>query len=79
MCVNVPLFMPTVAILASSGLVSTRPVRFGELFLDNFDQASQPVPIDLRALKNSAVRHARDAKNPLLDKVTTEFRHSKGV
>lgn len=75
-CVNVPLFMPALAILASSDLVSTLPTRLVELFAKNFDLAYQPVPIDLRTLKISAVRHARDAKNPLHDWVTAELSHS---
>lgn len=70
-CVNVPLFMPALAILASSDLISTLPTRLVTQFEPNFGLAHQPVPIDLRPLEISALRHARDAKNPLHDWITS--------
>ncbi len=66
----VPQFFPALATVAATGCVATLPRRLAEVYAPSFGLVAHPPPLPLRAFTVSAVRHVRDAKNPLHDWLT---------
>ena len=63
----VPQFFPALAAVAATGCVATLPRRLAEAYAPGFGLSAHPPPLPLRGFTVSAVRHARDARNPLHD------------
>lgn len=65
-----PSFFSALAIAAETGALATVPKRFAVAFARKFGLAVAPPPLPLRSFTVSAVRHRRDARNPMLDWLT---------
>lgn len=62
-----PQFFPALATVAATGALATLPRRFADAHAPGFGLAVHPPPLDLRSFTISAVRHRRDARNPMHD------------
>lgn len=70
----VPLFFPALATLSRSDLIATLPARLVDRHGASFGLQSCLPPLQIRPFTVSAVRHARDARNPMIDWVVSQVR-----
>ena len=62
---TLPLFLPALALVAQSDLVATLPSRLVEQHAVTFELHQVEPPIAIRPFAVSAIRHQRDAHNPI--------------
>lgn len=62
---TLPQFFPAFAILETSDLIGVLPSRLVRHFAQKFGLAHQAPPLDIRDFGVSALRHRRNARNPL--------------
>ncbi len=74
--VSLPLFLPALAAVAGSDLVATLPIRLVRRFAAAFGLADFDTPVPIDGFTVSALRHRRDAANPLHDWLVDELRAS---
>jgi DNA-binding transcriptional LysR family regulator len=72
--VVVPLFFPALATLSRSDLIATLPTRLVDRHGASFGLRSCLPPLQIRPFGVSAVRHARDARNPMIDWMVSQVR-----
>jgi DNA-binding transcriptional LysR family regulator len=63
----VPALLPALPALAAAPLVAVLPARLAERHAADFGLVTQVLPVKLRPIRVSALRHARDARNPMHD------------
>jgi DNA-binding transcriptional LysR family regulator len=73
---SLPQFLPALALLARSDLLSTMPSRVVRDYGAAFGVGSAPPPLEVRPFVSAAVRHRRDEKNPLVLWAMDELRAS---
>ena len=65
--VVVPLFLPALATVAETDLIATLPARLVRGQAARFGLLARPAPIPIRPFTVSAIRHERNARNPMHD------------
>jgi DNA-binding transcriptional LysR family regulator len=72
----VPLFFPALATLSRSELIATLPTRLVKRHGASFGLQSCIPPLQIRPFEVSAVRHLRNARNPMIDWVMLQLRNN---